>query len=186
MARTTARSWLMNRIGQAVRGLQVAQQLDDLLLHGTVERRGRLVQHDDAGLQRRWRGRWRCAGAGRPRIRADSGCAWPGRGRPPRSASTARLSRSRGRQRRLVHEQALGDDLADGHARRERAERVLEDQLQFACAAAASPARSSASMSARRRSGCCPSRRQQPQQRAAERRLAGAGSADDADRLALR
>jgi hypothetical protein len=30
-----------------------------------------------------------------------------------------------------VHEQALGDDLAHGHARRERAERILEDELQF-------------------------------------------------------
>jgi plasmid stabilization system protein ParE len=33
---------------------------------------------------------------------------------------------------RLMHEQALGDDLADGEARRQRAERVLENQLQFA------------------------------------------------------
>ena len=35
-------------------------------------------------------------------------------------------------------QQALADDVADGHARRQRAEGVLEDDLHVACAAAAS------------------------------------------------
>ena len=34
-----------------MRLLQAAQQLDDLLLHRAVERRGRLVEHDDLRLQ---------------------------------------------------------------------------------------------------------------------------------------
>ena len=119
-------------IGELVRALQVAQQLDDLLLHRAVERRGRLVEHDRPSASGSWRGRWRCAGAGRRRIRADSGCACRDRGRPRRSASTARRSRSLRGQRRLVDEQALGDDLPDRHARRQRAERVLEDDLQLA------------------------------------------------------
>src|SRR4051795_3639536 len=35
-------------------------------------------------------------------------------------------------QRRLVHEKPLGDDLARGHARRQRAVGVLEDDLELA------------------------------------------------------
>jgi hypothetical protein len=31
-----------------------------------------------------------------------------------------------------VHKESLGYDLADGEARRQRAERILEDELQFA------------------------------------------------------
>ena len=33
---------------------------------------------------------------------------------------------------RLVHQQSLGDDLPDGQARRQRAERILEHELQLA------------------------------------------------------
>ena len=38
-------------IGEIVLGLQVAQQIDDLRLHAHVERRGRLVEHDEARLE---------------------------------------------------------------------------------------------------------------------------------------
>jgi hypothetical protein len=38
-------------IGKLVPLLQVAQQVDDLGLHAHVERRGRLVEHDQARLQ---------------------------------------------------------------------------------------------------------------------------------------
>ena len=72
------------------------------------------------------RGQWRCAGAGRRRIHADSGCAVSDRGCTSSSASAARRSRSRAADRRLVHQQPLGDDLADRHARRQRAEGILE------------------------------------------------------------
>ena len=41
----------MKTIGEAVRLLQVAQQVDDLLLHGAVERRGRLVEDDELRVQ---------------------------------------------------------------------------------------------------------------------------------------
>ena len=117
-------------VGEAVRLLQIAQELDDLLLHRAVERRGRLVENDelrDAGSSR---GRWRCAGAGRRRTRADSGCAWPDRAGPPRTPAP-RACRAPAGDRRLVDEQPLGDDLARGHARRKRAERILEHHLQL-------------------------------------------------------
>jgi hypothetical protein len=39
------------QIGEVVPGLQVAQQVDDLRLHAHVERRGRLVEHDEARLE---------------------------------------------------------------------------------------------------------------------------------------
>ena len=108
--------------------LQVAQQIDDLRLHRHVERAGRLVEHARISAPAPWRGRWRCAGAGRRRTRADSG---PGvrieadllqRGGDARAAlvvvELGRLDR-----------QAFLDDLADRHARRQRAVRVLEHDL---------------------------------------------------------
>jgi hypothetical protein len=39
------------QIGELVALLQVAQQVDDLRLHAHVERRGRLVEHDEARLE---------------------------------------------------------------------------------------------------------------------------------------
>ena len=39
------------QVGELVSGLQVAQQVDDLRLHAHVERRGRLVEHDEARLE---------------------------------------------------------------------------------------------------------------------------------------
>jgi hypothetical protein len=39
------------QVGELVADLQVAQQVDDLRLHAHVERRGRLVEHDEARLQ---------------------------------------------------------------------------------------------------------------------------------------
>ena len=95
------------------------------------------------------------------------------RARPRRSASTARRSRSLARQRRLVHQQPFGDDLADRHARRQRAERILEDQLQLAPQRPHCPAvglgdvaaleadrrlRSAAAAAARGRASTCPIR----------------------------
>ena len=78
----------------------------------------------------------------------------------------------------------LGDDRADGHARIERGVGVLEDDLHVAAAAGASrPCR------ARRRSSpieaaLARGRLDQPQQQARQGRLAAAGFADDAQRLA--
>ena len=60
------------QVGEPELGLQVGEQAQDLRLHEHVERRDRLVEHDDLGLQRE-RARSRCAGAGRPRARSGSG-----------------------------------------------------------------------------------------------------------------
>ena len=56
------------------------------------------------------------------------------RRRGPRAPASRRplAARRAALERRLVHAQPLGDDLADRHARVEAAERVLEDDLQVA------------------------------------------------------
>ena len=80
--------------------------------------------------------------------------------------------------------QRLLDDRARGHARVQRAERVLEDELH----PAAQPAqllRAGRPRTSMPSKVTVPGRRlDQPQDRARERRLAAAGLADDAERLA--
>jgi hypothetical protein len=39
------------QVGEIVLGLQVAQEVDHLRLHAHVERRGRLVEHDEARVE---------------------------------------------------------------------------------------------------------------------------------------
>ena len=85
----------------------------------------------------------------------------------------------------LVDLQPFADDLADRHARAERAERILEDDLHLARAAAACSRWLSVCDVAGRRSRCRPSTAIEPQQREAERGLARARFADHAERLAL-
>ena len=60
-------------VGEPELGLQVAEQVQDLRADGHVERRHRLVEHDELGRQRRAPARWRCAAAGRPRTRGGRG-----------------------------------------------------------------------------------------------------------------
>ncbi len=86
-------------------------------------------------------------------------------------------------KRGLVHVQAFRDDFTDGPARRQRAVGILEHQLQrtpqrahLAAVEAGDVGRAEAVIAAAR---------QKPQQSAPERRLAGAGFTDNADRLAL-
>ena len=119
-------------IGEIVLCLQVAQQVDDLRLHAHVERRGRLVEHDEVRLQHHGAGNRdalalaagefvRIAEArlgiepdlvqhldhpARPAPAADSDGSWI-------FSPSSMISRHR-------------------HARAERAERILEDDLQFA------------------------------------------------------
>ncbi len=88
-----------------------------------------------------------------------------------------------GGQLRLVHPQALADDIGNGHARAERAERVLEHDLHLAALRAhlleAERVHRLAHEDDRPVAG------DQPDQRKAERGLAGAALADHAERLAL-
>ncbi len=109
--------------------LQLAQQVDDLHLHRHVERRGGLVQHHETRAQHH--------GAG-----DGDALALPAR-------EFVRIAVHRGGVEtdlvhhlghevavvaavgRAVHAQPLGDDLLAGHAGREAAVRVLEDDLHF-------------------------------------------------------
>ena len=82
-----------------------------------------------------------------------------------------------------MHGQAFGDDVADRHARAERAERVLEHDLHVAAERPHRLELQALDVLAEKHDRAVG--RDQPQQRKAERGLAGAGFADDAERLAL-
>ena len=119
------------QVGEVVLLLQVAQQVDHLRLHAHVERRGRLVQHDEARLQHHGAGNRdalalaagefvRIAVA-RRRVEPDF--------LQRRDDALVALRRASGPARGW---QPFGDDLGDRHARAERAERILEDDLHVA------------------------------------------------------
>ena len=97
--------------------LQVAQQVDDLRLHAHVERRGRLVEHDEARLQHHGAGDRDALALAAGEFVRIAEAASPDRGRPRSARATTRASRSAARQRRLVDLQPFLDDLADRHAR---------------------------------------------------------------------
>ncbi len=71
--------------------LQLLEQVDDAGLDADVERRHRLVEHDEARARGPAPGRCRCAGADRRRTRAGSGCRARGC-RPTCSSSSATRS----------------------------------------------------------------------------------------------
>ncbi len=117
-------------IGEIVLLLQVAQQIDHLRLHAHVERRGRLVEHDEARLQHHGAGNgdalalaagefMRIAPAGQ-RIEADFL-------QRPADALVAFFCDSD----RSCTFRPFGDDIADRHAGAERAVGILEDDLQL-------------------------------------------------------
>ena len=171
------------QIGELALRLQRAQELDDLHLHRHVERRGRLVEQHEASDRAPWPARSRCAGAGRRRIHAGSGPWSRGRGRHRSARCDTPSAPLRMRSMSgFCTPKALLDDREHREARRERAVRVLEDDLHVLAQAAAAP-----SIVARRcrspRKAIGPSVETSLQQREAERRLARAQFADDADRL---
>ena len=150
-----------------------------------VERRHRLVADDEVAAPSPARARCRRAGAGRRTVDADSVRPCSGAGRP-RSAA-----RRRGRARLLPFDEAidphrLGDDLADRHARIERANR--DPGRSPGCRGGTS--RSSSEL---RRVMSAPLKCDRPavgsssrRIGAADRGLAAAGFADEPDRLARR
>src|SRR5215207_6691863 len=97
--------------------LEIAQQVDDLLLHLAVKCRGRLVKHDDLGLEDDSAGNgdalalaareFMGVAIAHVRVEADLGQSEGG--------AAVALSRSK---LRLVNEKPFGDNLARGHARR--------------------------------------------------------------------
>ena len=97
------------------------QQVQHLRANGDVERRHRLVEHENFRASASARGRWRCAGAGRRRTCAGSGDRTPAEahlGHHSSAASAALRGREIG-----VDEQRLLQRLADLLARIERADR---------------------------------------------------------------
>ena len=124
----------------------------------------------------------RRAGTGRPRAGADRRPACSGRSPTSRAARDARRAllpasaRARGRS-------AARDDLRDGLAPVQRRVRVLEDDLHPR-RSAPQLARGERAKSRCRRSGPCRRSAGQPEQQPRERRLAGAGLADEPERLA--
>ena len=118
----------------------------------------------------------------RPRTRAGSGFGARAAS-PTRSSSSSTRRSSSPPVGAAVQPQRVADDLRDPPARVERGERVLEDHLQLAAARAqvsrAEPDSSSPSKRTEPEVGCY-----ELQHRAAEGRLAAAGLADEAERLA--
>ena len=115
-------------IGEAELALQVGEQIQHLRLHRDVERRHRLVGHDQRRVRASARARSRCAGAGRPRTCADSGRSARAAGRPWR-ASRARARRAAAGGEVGVDRERRLQDRADLLARIERAVGVLEHHL---------------------------------------------------------
>jgi hypothetical protein len=116
-------------IADPIAALQIAQQLDDLHLNRHIQRAGRLIQHHQFRPQDHRPGNgdtltlparklMRIARHG-PGIEPDLGHDL-GHHRAPVAALVE-----------PVHIQPLGNDLPDRHARRQAAERVLEDDLQI-------------------------------------------------------
>ena len=119
------------QVGEVELLLQVLEQVEDLGLDRDVERRDRLVAHDQLGPQGERRARPRSAGAGRRRTRAGSGCSARGSG-PTSSIScwTSVLILFFGTV--AVEAERGADDRADRLARVQRRVRVLEDHLHLA------------------------------------------------------
>ena len=119
------------QIGERAALLQVAQQVDDLRLHRHVERRGRLVEDDEFGIERHRAGdgdALALAAGEFVRVAVHAGGIDAGVG----ERAGDRLAALGGVEPRLLRDQSLFDDLGDRQPRRQRAERVLEDDLHVA------------------------------------------------------
>ena len=168
-------------IRQAEALLQVEQEVDDLRLHGDVERRDGLVADDERRLERdRARDADALALAAAELVRIFRRV----RGiepdhleelADPRDALVARAD--------PVDRQRLAHDIADAHARVERRVRILKDDLQMPprLAQLARPEREHVLILEPHFAGA---RLDQPQHAPARRRLARAGFADEPERLA--
>jgi hypothetical protein len=106
------------QVGEAVAGLQFAQQLDDLRLHRHVERRGWLVGHDKPGLQHECAGdRHALALAAGEFVRVALGRLGVEPDLSERGLDEP--SALAGARRKAVHPEPLLDDLRDRQPRRE-------------------------------------------------------------------
>ena len=117
-------------VGEPERLLQILEQVQDLRLHGDVERRDGLVADQHARLERQRAGDAEPlplpAGEGM-RIAPQRALIEPDHVEQLLGALVALV-----RGADVVDAQGLGQDLVDGHARIERRERVLEHELHGA------------------------------------------------------
>ena len=123
----------MNRKPEVELAAQPLEQADDLGLDADVERRHRLVEHEQVGADGERPGDADALAlpAGElVRVAAGGRRAAAARGR------AARRTRASSVAAEAVHAQRLGEQLADGHARVERRLRVLEHHLEPAAHAA--------------------------------------------------
>ena len=160
-------------IGQPALAAQPLQQGDDLGLDGDVERRRRLVEQQQRRLENeRARDRHALALPARELMRIAEAV----RGIEPDRAQ--RGGDAPGGVADAVDSQRLGERAVDGVARMERAVRVLEHHLDAAAMRAMASLRCAIEHQRARPF------RVQPGDDAQQRRLARAGFADDAERLA--
>jgi hypothetical protein len=168
-------------IGKAVVALQVDQQIDHLRLDGDVKRGDRLVAHDQARAKReRARDADALALAAGELMREILHLVRPQANLPEQLGDARLFCLAAGKP---VHAERLADDVARGHARIERGERVLEHDLHRAAH------RAHVGLAQRRDIGAVEldaagGRLDQPQHGARHRRLAAAGFSDEAQRLA--
>ena len=170
------------QVGQPEIFAQVPQQVQDLRLYGHVQRRDRLVADDEIGGQRQG------AGDADPLplaagklVREAPGLAGA---KPDARKKIAQPLLARNRIADAMDHQGLDDQLADGHPRVQRAERVLEHDLHAPPQRAHLGGRRGPkvdAVEAYRTRG----RLEQPQDQASRRGLAAAAFADQPQRLAL-
>src|SRR5436190_5637399 len=168
-------------IGQPMALLQIAQQVDDLRLHAHVERRGRLVEHDEARLQHQRAGdRDALALAAGEFVRVALARR---RIEPDLAQCIVDHARALGLAADIVDLEAFADDLRHRHARAERAVGVLEDDLHLPAERADVALAERLQVLAVEADAAFAAL--EPQQGKAERRLARARFADQPDRVAL-
>ena len=168
------------QVGQAMFFLKLAEQGDHLFLHRAIQRRGRFVQQDQRRFQhqRPGDGDALALAAGKLvrvamtalRVEADFFQC-------PNHLGFAFVSRQL-----AMHLKAFTDDLRHGHPRAEAAERVLEHHLHFLAPRPQLLLRQAVqrlTLKANAAFGI-----EQAQDRLTQRRLAGTGFADNAQRLA--
>ena len=170
------------QIRETVLALQVDQQIDHLRLDRDVERRYRLVAHDQARPERQRA----CDADALPLsagelMRIVLHLVGP-QAHLREQFGNAFLLRATGCK--PVHAERFADDIARGHARIERGERVLEHDLHRAPMRPHLGLAQTGDVGAVELDGAR-GRLHQPQHAARDRRFAAAGFADQPERLAL-
>ena len=171
------------QIGKAEFFLQVFEQVDDLRLDRYIQRRHRLVAHDERRLHRqRARNAHALTLPARQLVRIAS------RHVIKQPDEFEQLNHLGARRRfvwlQAVNQQRLGDAVADGHARIQRTERILKNHLHLAAIVFQRIAVGMRDVHTRESDGAG-SGFLQPQQRAPDRGFAAARLTHQADGFAL-